>query len=69
MKNDITISAPLHFDKTAPILARMTDYGDNWPTVYIINNDKEVYIGERKDTLNCDLSPINILISLGSNTI
>ncbi len=46
MKNDITISAPLHFDKTAPILARMTDYGDNWPTVYIINNDKEVYIGE-----------------------
>jgi len=30
-----------------------------------INLLKEVYIGERKDTLNCDLSPINRLISLG----
>ena len=42
----ILISAPIHFDHTAPNIIQLTAFGNSWPAVYIINNEHEAYIGE-----------------------
>ena len=36
----------LKFDDNAPNNLAKLKYGKDWPVVYIINNDKEAYIGE-----------------------
>ncbi|MEA4921867.1 MAG: DNA/RNA helicase domain-containing protein [Eubacteriaceae bacterium] len=36
----------LKFNKNTPEELRKTDSGDNWPVVYVINNDTEAYVGE-----------------------
>lgn len=42
----ISVSAPIKFDRSAPVIAQLTPFGDDWPTVYIINNEQEAYVGE-----------------------
>lgn len=37
------------FNDETPKLLKDTKYGSNWPVVYIINNEKEAYIGETTD--------------------
>lgn len=39
----------LKFNDGTPANLRNMEYGTNWPVVYIINNDKEAYIGETTD--------------------
>lgn len=39
----------LKFNDGTPANLRNVEYGTNWPVVYIINNDKEAYIGETTD--------------------
>lgn len=39
----------LKFDNDVANNLRRIKYGSNWPVVYIINNDKEAYIGETTD--------------------
>jgi len=39
----------LKFNKDTPVNLRKIKYGTEWPAVYIINNQKEVYIGETTD--------------------
>jgi len=34
------------FDEKTPELAKSIKYGENWPVVYIINDDNEAYVGE-----------------------
>lgn len=38
------------FDSALPKKLCDTAYGENWPVVYILNNDKEAYIGETSNT-------------------
>lgn len=39
----------LDFNEQTPDLLSRMPYGTNWPVVYVINNDKEAYIGETLD--------------------
>lgn len=36
----------IKFNKNTPINLKKIEYGTDWPVVYILNNSKEVYIGE-----------------------
>ncbi len=34
------------FNAQTPDALKYQEYGEDWPVVYIINNDKEAYVGE-----------------------
>ena len=39
----------LNFNEGTPTILKSKKYGTNWPVVYIINNNKEAYVGETTD--------------------